>query len=393
MMQETRPRWNLYATGTAGVVISTIIALIFWAILADPRGPIRMYTPLWFFAITAWLVVPIIWMYLVFENYPFSRLSPKKRVVMIPVSVIIAIVCIAYFFYFYGPYSVPYFSWPKLESMGIAKLAARDYSCYALAYSAIVVIFGMGVWPILFQNWPWKGKVDQPSLGLAVFAIGLCISVFLFQILVHPHFGEAFPKTQKFVAATPWWKDIALTYHGNFVFGWFVWAVVYLIMTATIWEGRPWTAAKKQPWIGIFGLVGIILISLLTMYVVLSLMDINLGYAIPGGRRSAGLYWRYLHSAEVAGFMLYPTLALYYYFGNIPKRFSPEVNWAIRTAVVFIAGFIIHQVYYAVGPALLGVPTSWDSEAQLALVWATWWIVPLLYHCWFMDRWPLYVEQ
>ncbi|OYT34705.1 hypothetical protein B6U96_12395 [Archaeoglobales archaeon ex4484_92] len=168
-MQETRPRWNLYATGTAGVIISTIIALIFWAILADPRGPIRMYTPLWFFAITAWLVVPIIWMYLVFENYPFSKLSPKKRVVIIPVSVIIALVCIAYFFYFYGPYSVPYFSWPKLESMGIAKLAARDHSCYALAYSAIIVIFGMGVWPILFQNWPWKGKVDQPSLGLAVF--------------------------------------------------------------------------------------------------------------------------------------------------------------------------------------------------------------------------------
>jgi len=398
VLSETKmvPRRSVLLSGVIAIVYTTIIAWVIWAIFADPRGPpmFRYYTPLFWFSIACWLFLSTTWMHVIFEDYPFARFGPKKKgALMIPISVVIAFVCYFIFmWYIYGWLGVPYFSWPKLESLGLTPLIAREYSSYANSMAVFVATFTMLGYSILFRNWPWE-QIKQPARGLAVFAISGLLAAFLFQILFHPHFGEAFPVSQMYFAAAPWWKDLALSYHGNFIIAWYMWAIVYVILSGTIWEGRPWIVAKKQPWIGIFGFLAIIGISWLTMYLCLSIMDIMLGPAIPGGKRSFGLIWRYLHTAEIAGFIIPPALYLYYFFDNWPKRFSVEINWLIRTFIVFFSGWIISLLYYSIGPATLGVPTSWDADEQISLVWVVWWCVLILWSAWFMDRWPAYKVQ
>jgi len=386
------PRWGK-ATGVIAVIYTTVVALVIWAILADPRGPFKFYTPLYWFAIANWLILPVLWMHLIFEDHPFTRFGPKKKgALMIPVSLFISLFSFYVFmWYIYGFMAIPYFSWPKLQSMGLSPLVARSYSCFGNITAVFIGLFAFAFWPILFENWPWKGKLQQPSLGFAVFSFSALMGVFLFQILFQPHYGEAFPTSQAYaIASPPWWQSFSLTYHGFFTVGWFLWAIVYLFLTATIWEGKPWTAVKKQPWRGIFGFLGIIGISWLTMYLCLAIMDILLGPGIPGGRRAAGLPWRYLHSGEIAAFILPAAVYLYYYFNNWPRKFSPEANWLIRTFLVFLFGWITGLVYYAVGAAALGVPTTWDSEVQFPIAWIVWWLVVILYNAWYMDRWPAF---
>ena len=86
--------------------------------------------------------------------------------------------------------------------------------------------------------------------------------------------------------------------------------------------------------------------------------------------------------------MLLPALVLYFYCDNWPKKFSTEVNLAIRTIIVVVGTFAFNYIYYQISPPLLGTQPGYSHPQQFPMAPVILWIVIMLYHNWFMDGWP-----
>ena len=159
-------------------------------------------------------------------------------------------------------------------------------------------------------------------------------------------------------------------------------------LVETIWERYPFRLVKSQPWRGLAGFAWILFVALLMFNTFNLMQDLAWGPAYEGGKRLYAPDWRYLHSGELAVMMLLPALVLYFYFDNWPKKFSTEVNLAIRTIIVVVGTFAFNFIYYQISPPLLGTQPGYSHPQQFPMAPVILWIVIMLYHNWFMDGWP-----
>jgi len=395
------PRIKQPISGIISVLIVIFVALGLWQVFFTPGGTFSWLTPLFGYMIIAWLLVVAIWQAWLFNFWPFrQRLytwSPAVRgVILVATNLVLVYIFIFIFFYnVIGRFAIPYFSTSALEALGIAGYSAQEYSSQAILFIASIATWFAASWPILFENWPWSGKLKQPVLGFTVWIFTFLVTFMLFLVLLHPHMSILFYPWQKYAGvAPPWWYDIlstgSRTVHGNFNIGWVMWCVAVLWMSATIWERKPWsTFPVKQPWKGFIAFIGVFFIAAMLFSMFVGLQSMWYGEAYEGGKRIFWPGWRFLHSGEWAIWILLPALILAFYFNNWPHRFSSGVNWIIRTTIAFGAGALAFNLYYYFLPWLIGVKGI-AMPQDYPMAFAIWVIVLMVYHNWFMDNWPLW---
>ncbi|MGB9802210.1 hypothetical protein [Desulfofundulus sp.] len=409
MAGHGKPRWGQPLTGIVALITFTVVALVVWWIFVDPRGPFHTYEQP-FLAFMAWMILVGLWQHLLFGDYPFQSLTPPKRLLVETIINLVAVWFIinVVFGQFLGKLSMPFWSsealhqsLPKLDHHHINEVVGA-----ALTLFVLIGFFTYAFWTIAFQKWPFAG-MKQPALGLAEWSLCTVVTVILFGILIFPHFAT-YLVSKEFFGETIWWKGLSSVIAGpsatvNFNIGWYEWCIVYLFMTANVWEGKPWDIVKSQPWRGIFATVSIFVLALLTVKVLMAVMASMYGPVDPLAKDGIeSLDYRYYHTATLAGFTLIPFLIWNHYFDNWPKQWGVVAGWFIRTIGVFAAAAIIGVIYYKVCEPVLGLPSVLANTPveyhgmhlnNKPLVWLFWWIIPVLWNDWFAQKWPFYVEE
>jgi len=394
---EERSLSNSFAQplrGLLGFFLSFGFFMALWYVTMDPRGILQWYTPMYGYMYIRWLLIVAIWQAYIFNFWPFKQKWVEethplvKGPIMIGINWAItgAIIWIG-FFWLIGKYSIPYFSWPELHKVGMTDFFAREYAGLAVLMVAAIASWLAPIWPMAFENYPWH-NLTQPAKGITVLCITSLLTIFVYFVFMHPHYMVLFYPWQKFVAAMPWWYESAKTLSGNYNVGWIMCGTIAVWLIETIWERYPFRLVKSQPWRGLAGFAWVLFVALIMFNTFNLMQDLAWGPAYEGGKRLYAPDWRYLHSGELAVMMLLPALVLYFYFDNWPKKFSTEVNLAIRTIIVVVGTFAFNYIYYQISPPLLGTQPGYSHPQQFPMAPVILWIVIMLYHNWFMDGWP-----
>ena len=380
--------------GLLGFFLSFGFFMALWYVTMDPRGILQWYTPMYGYMYIRWLLIVAIWQAYIFNFWPFKQKWMEethplvKGPIMIGINWAItgAIIWIG-FFWLIGKYSIPYFSWPELHKVGMTDFFAREYAGLAVLMVAAIASWLAPIWPMAFENYPWH-NLTQPAKGFTVLSLTSLLTIFVYFVFMHPHYMVLFYPWQKFVAAMPWWYESAKTLSGNYNVGWIMCGTIAVWLIETIWERYPFRLVKSQPWRGLAGFAWVLFVALIMFNTFNLMQDLAWGPAYEGGKRLYAPDWRYLHSGELAVMMLLPALVLYFYFDNWPKKFSTEVNLAIRTIIVVVGTFAFNFIYYQISPPLLGTQPGYSHPQQFPMAPVILWIVIMLYHNWFMDGWP-----
>ncbi len=394
---EERSLSNSFAQplrGLLGFFLSFGFFMALWYVTMDPRGILQWYTPMYGYMYIRWLLIVAIWQAYIFNFWPFKQkwIEETHPLVKGPIMIGInwaitgAIIWIG-FFWLIGKFSIPYFSWPELHKVGMTDFFAREYAGLAVLMVAAIASWLAPIWPMAFENYPWH-NLTQPAKGITVLCITSLLTIFVYFVFMHPHYMVLFYPWQKFVAAMPWWYESAKTLSGNYNVGWIMCGTIAVWLIETIWERYPFRLIKSQPWRGLAGFVWVLFVALIMFNTFNLMQDLAWGPAYEGGKRLYAPDWRYLHSGELAVMMLLPALVLYFYFDNWPKKFSTEVNLAIRTIIVVVGTFVFNYIYYQISPPLLGTQPGYSHPQQFPMAPVILWIVIMLYHNWFMDGWP-----
>jgi AAT family amino acid transporter len=394
---EERSLTNSFAQpmrGILGFFLSFGFFMVLWYVTMDPRGILQWYTPMYGYMYIRWLLIVAIWQAYIFNFWPFKQkwIEETHPLVKGPIMIGInwaitgAIIWIG-FFWLIGKYSIPYFSWPELHKVGMTDFFAREYAGLAVLMVAAIASWLAPIWPMAFENYPWH-KLTQPAKGITVLCITSLLTIFVYFIFMHPHYMVLFYPWQKFVAAMPWWYESAKTLSGNYNVGWIMCGTIAVWLVETVWERYPFRLVKSQPWRGLAGFAWVLFVALIMFNTFNLMQDLAWGPAYEGGKRLYAPDWRYLHSGELAVMMLLPALGLYFYFDNWPKKYSTEVNLAIRTVIVVVGSFAFNYIYYQISPPLLGTQPGYSHPQQFPMAPVILWIVVMLYHNWFMDSWP-----
>ncbi|OLN27272.1 hypothetical protein [Desulfosporosinus metallidurans] len=389
--QNSHARWGQPLTGIIATVSFFLIALITWFIFASPQGIFKFYEhPMIEFL--AWMILFGAWQHIVFGNWPFEKLKPVTRgIVMTGVNIVASYVIIYGVFQgFLGKVILPLWSVHALEARGLSEELAKEYAGGAIVMFVLMGFVTYTFWSILFKKWPWGGKLTQPALGLAEWGLTTVITLLAYGMLIYPFYVAVVFK-QPLAAQAPWWGIIDGVSHLNYVVGIWEWMVVYLFMTANVWSGKPFHLVKKQPWSGLFGLVSIIIMAYVTVKILMLGMGAVWGAVDPKSADGpTSLAWRYYHTASIAGFTLFPFLVWNHYFGNWPQKWGSVVGWFVRTIIVFALGAAQYLAYYMVCLPFFGLKPELSNHVNKPLVWLFWSIIPLLFNDWFMEKVPFF---
>ena len=387
----SKARWGQPLTGILASASFLLIALITWFIFASPQGIFKYYEhPMLEFL--AWMILFGAWQHIIFGNWPFEKLKPVTRgIVMIGVNIVASYVIVHGVFQgFLGKIILPLWSADALVARGLTEELAKEYAGGAIVMFVLMGFVTYTFWSILFKKWPWGGQLTQPALGLAEWGLTTVITLLAYGMLIYPFYVAVVFK-QPLAAQAPWWGIIDGVPHLNYIVGIWEWMVVYLFMTANVWSGKPFHLVKKQPWSGLVAIVSIIVMAYVTVKILMFGMGAVWGAVDPKSADGpTSLAWRYYHTASIAGFTLFPFLVWNHYFDNWPQKWGSVVGWIVRTLIVFALAAAQYLIYYMVCFPLFGLKPELSNHINKPLVWLFWAIIPLLFNDWFMGKVPFY---
>lgn len=390
----TEPRVGILGAGLINLALCVAVFLAVWRVFMDPGGYLRMYTPMYGYSYVQWFLVAILFNVLVFRYWPLSRSFMVEKHPLVRSGVLVALNVAFVFFVIrivfqkvLGTMGIPYFSEDVLATLKINPFNAREYSSAAILYMGGMCGLIIPIWTLHLDNWPGR-ELPGGKGYLTSFLLVMLFVVTGFILLLHPHFGIIFYPWQKFAAAFPWWQPGFGTLSGLFNLGWMMcWTSALWIIQVT-YEGYPFKLIEKQPWRVVAGILGSLLLGLVFYTTFFLLQELAWGPGVRGSRLMMAAEWRYLHSGEIAMFVLLISLVLGHYFGNWPTKFSTEVNHLARTGIIGVGTVIFYNLYYKFSPAILGTQPGYASPLQFPLASLSLFIALLLVHSWYLDRWP-----
>ena len=395
--RKLAPRGGVFVAGLVDLILMLAVFMGIWYVFMDPRGILRMYTPMYGYAYVQWFLVSVLTVHFVFRLCPFQNSSFLTKTPPLIKGLLFSIVAAALmllivdgiFKIVLGNLAVPYFSEETLLSLKQNAFTAREYAHQAITmYGGITALF-IPLWIIHLNNWP-ACEIHSYKGYLTSFFIIFALAGFGFLILFHPHMGVLFYPWQTWTAVAPWWEDYAQTLSGNFCLGGVMcWTAVMWIFNVTF-EGYPFKKIKAQPWRALAGLFGTLLVAVIFFKVFLLLQDLVWGVPIRGSQLLMAVDWRYLHSGECAMFMLLIALVWGFYFDNWPRKYTFEANVLIRFVIICMLTFAFYVFYYRYNPEILGQQTGYSNPLQYPLAATSLIVALLLAHNWFFDLTPGY---
>ncbi len=376
-------------------LVILVIFYITWWIFQDPRGLMRMYTPYKGYMVCRWLLIMFIWVAYIFDFWPFKKSWVRnthplvKGVVLTVFSVGLMLLLIEGFFVnILGNFGIAYFNPDRLAALGLTEFYAEEYSYEAIMMFAAIASWLSPAWVVACENAPWQ-KLKQPTRGVTVMIVTFFISMVIYFITMHSHMAILYYPWQEFTAITPpYWEEFANTVSGNFHIAWIMSATVIVWLYETIWERYPFELIKKDWLRRTASFFGIFIIAVALAFFLYFAQELGWGEAIRGTRRLMAPDWRWLHVGEMAIFWLVPSLFIYFYLDNWPKKFSKPINILIRTIVTILAAALLYIVYYKTSHLFLGTQKGYSHPQQFPMIPMIWLINIFLINMWFMDGWP-----
>ena len=385
----------VYGKGIVTFVFLAALNVAAWYIFFNPKGIMRLYTPMYGFSMVVVLLASVVILSDVFEYWPVrtkltERLSAAQGAMLTVLSLaLMALIIFVFFYRFIGKYGITYFSPAALIATG--ETGAEAYSSRENASTAIIYFFTAFIWTATlwragFQKWPWtQVKEDAGVLGLSrLFAVSF-FSIIAYIIFFHPHVGYLFYPPQKMAAVAPWWEGIADTNSAYVHLGWMICCVAAVLLSEILWEGYPWKAFRGRGgegslFSGLAILSGIILLGLVIFVLMVKGMEAYWGKPFVGGQYTDAPYFRYLHAGEMAGFLMMGVLVVSTYLGNLFHGGPLLVRAAVRTvvAVALAAGFL--WFYYTIGPRVLGQVPGLAQPEDTPLCWTFFMVSFMLMH-------------
>jgi len=397
--RQLQPRWSIGLSGIVNLIVLIIGVFAIWWIFFADAGPCKLYTPLLGFSLVIWTLLILLWQTELFDYWPFSRTylqntSPLAKgatmtILMIVIYLILVIGCV---FLVMGKLGITYFNWNSLMAygeLGQDALSTRETASWAML-SLSVPFFLLSVWFMFGIGRDLFPELKQPKLGIAMWAIIAVFGIYFFFIFFHPHIGSMFYPKQVYTAIPPWWESIAHTNSAEYSLGILFCSVVATFLAFHLWDGWPFLYVKKQPWRFIVFAILTLVLGYILFRVQLFVFDYLWDEAYIGGQNDANFGWRYGHTVTMANFILVIALIQNIYFGQAYEKLNVIVRSVIKTVVAIVGGLLFAWVYYAWGPALLGVCEGVSHPSENAAAFLIMVINLIMIQDYFMDGWPGY---
>jgi amino acid transporter, AAT family len=201
-----------YFFGLVNLVGVFVIVWILWYVFMNPNTVMKLYTPMYGFALLMVMLSSIILMSNVLEYYPFSPpAGAEGRVgkgILLTVIAILLMLFIHYevFWNFLGRFGIAYFSPDSIVAAG--GTGAEPFVARENASTAIVYYFTAFLWMALFWNlgfgrWPWQ-RAEHGTLAFSrLFAVFFFVNI-IYIILFHPHVCYLFYPAQDKAGVAAW---------------------------------------------------------------------------------------------------------------------------------------------------------------------------------------------
>ncbi len=383
-----------FLAGSLNLAAAFGLTWALWLVFLHPNGVLKLYTPMYGFSLVTVLVAVIVAMARVGEGWPFhaSRLAAPLRGAMataLALGLTVAVVH-GFFWGFLGRFGVTYFSPRAIVAaggVGAEFFNARENASTAIVYFGAAFMWTSLVLSLGFGAWPWQ---SSPA-GVRAFSrlsVATLLAVVAYAVLFHPHVTQLFYPAQTMAGVPPWWAEVAQTGSAYFNLGWLMAALAVLIVAEVIWGGWPWRVlgGDRGPLRGVAAFAGSLAAGAALVAVSLKVMSAFWGEPFQGGQYTDAPYFRHLHAAEVAGFLVLAAFALDTSFGT-PRTAGTR---ALRTALAVVGAAVLHVFYYsAAGTRLLGKVPGIAQPEDTPLVWTLLFLAVVLVQRDLFDGWPL----
>jgi len=378
--------------GVLSLAVAFAITWALWWVFLDPNGVLKLYTPMYGFSLVAVLVAVLIAM----GGEPTDATAPSRPpslargLFATSLAVGIAAFTVHGFFWgFLGRFGVTYFS-PRAiiaaGGVGAELFNARENASTAIIYFATAFIWMALVLSLGFGSWPWQAS-SRAVRAFSRLSLAALLAVVAYAVLFHPHVTQLFYPAQTMAGVPPWWADFAQTGSAYFNLGWVMAAVAVLVVAEVLWEGWPWRLlGEGGPLRGGVALVGSVVAGDVLFVLSLRAMNAAWGEAFQGGQYTDAPYFRYLHVAELAGFLILATFAIDTFFG----RAHTAIARSIRTLFAIAGAGVLHLFYYSpIATRMLGKVQGMAQPEDTPLVWTLLFVAVVLVQRDLFGGWPL----
>ena len=355
---QTGNRFN-YFFGLINFVVVLGIVWLLWYVFMDPNGVMKLYTPMYGFALVVVSLAMIVLMSNVAECYPFSPPSASgSRVgtgIALTVTALVLMLLIHYVFFwnFIGKFGIAYFSPDSIVASGgtgAEPLNARENASTAIIYFCTAFLWIALFWSLGFGRWPWQ-NVDRGTLAFSRLFTVIFFTAIIYIVLFHPHVCYLFYPAQDKAGVAPWWEGLTDTGSAFFGLGLALCSLFWIVTSELLWDGYPWKLMNRD---GEGTLLKGIIVFAVTLALGAALLWVFLKIFITiwnepfmGGQYTDGPDWRLIHAGEIAGFFVLGAFILETYFNNFPNFSSIWPRAIIRTAIALVIGMLFYWFYYS----------------------------------------------
>jgi amino acid transporter, AAT family len=391
-----------YLFGLLNMVVTFLIVWLLWYLFMHPNGIMGLYTPMYGFSLVVTFVAVILMMIDIADFYPFPEKGTAEshfiRGVYLTITAIALMLFVYYMFFwgFIGKFGIAYFSPQSIIASGgtgAELFPARENASTAIVYFLTSFIWMTLFWKTGFEQWPWHNS-GRGTIAWSRFCSVLFLSVIIFSVLFHPHVTNLFYPAQDKAGVFPWWADFAGTGSAFFSLGIILSSIFWLISFNLLWEGQPFNQYRKVKQGAVLKGVTVFICSgilgMLTVYIATRIMNVTWGEAFVGGSYTDAPSFRYLHSAELAGFFILAIYILKHYFNNFPNFGHIWVRGISRTALAIIGGLGIHTFYYSSFAGIVfGRLPGFGQPEDTPIVWLFMFVSVIIIQMEFFEGWPL----
>ena len=402
MTEESSDLKFNYLFGLINLVVVFVIVWFLWYVFMNPDAVMKLYTPMYGFALMAVFVSGIILMANVVDcSTLYVRIvkndNPILKGIILTIVAFLLMLVLNYivFWGFLGKLGIAYFSPGSIVAsggIGAEPWAARENASTAILYFAQAWLWIALFWGVGFGRWPWQLNSYGVQVWSRIFTILFFVNI-IYVILFHPHICYLFYPAQDKAGVEAWWA-FSGTGSAFFGLGLALCSLFWILTSDLLWEGYPWKMMEKDGegtfLKGVVTFFATLALGIITIYILTRIMNIFWDEAFVGGQYTDGPDFRYIHTGEICGFFILAMFILKYYFNNFPNLPNIWLRSIIRTGITVVGGLLIYLFYYSPATTffLAKVPGVAQPDDK-PLVWTFLFLSIILIQSEFFNGWPL----
>jgi AAT family amino acid transporter len=391
-----------YFFGLINLVVVCAIVWFLWYIFMNPNTVMKLYTPMYGFALLVVLLSSIVMLVNVADYYPIKPPlpgeNPVAKGVLLTVVAVAMMFLIHYviFWNFLGRFGIAYFSPDSIVAAGgtgAEPFVARENTSTAIIYFCTAFLWVALFWNLGFGRWPWQ-KVDRGTLAFSRLFTILFFVVIIYSILFHPHVCYLFYPAQDKVGVAPWWEGFTQTGSAFFGLGLALCSLFWIVAADLLWEGNPFKQIgfnEEGSFLrGIVTFFATLVLGAILLWILLKVFVIFWDEPFMGGQYTDGPDFRLIHAGEIAGFFILAAFILNTYFDNFPNLWGIWPRAIIRTLIAVAGGMLLYWFYFSsLATFFLAKVSGFAQPGDTPLVFTLLFLSVVLVHRDFFFRWPL----